>query len=356
MTPTETLLRYLLETSPAHAVREIGSIDALRTEVTRLDLGGAFYAVGRRRGDLDALPEALTVDLRRQHARNTTQALRLQHEIGELRAHLEPPFVPLKGAALLSHDVLPDPGQRTMLDLDLLTRRADRDRVVAGLESLGFRMDAFGGPPKHLPAFRRGPTMLEVHEVAFWSPSGRRFGLEDFTAAAEPLAPTLVHLVHHALVSSVIEPSLVCKTLLDVARLLAVSSNPPALLERASAIARAANLASSLDAFAAAARALSSGAPLDGGARDIAALCEPTTPAEASWRYASFYLRALTGPPAWYRRETLASLLLPPRAAIEDAYGLRPGSPWAYPAYALRPVHLAVRGIQAFASRRKGRA
>ncbi len=354
MTPTEALLRYVLEhgrETPLDGRPE----EVIGATLAQLDLGGAFYAAARRRGELDRWSPGFIDELRRVHAKNTTQALRLQHEIAEIRARLSVPVASLKGAALLESGVTRDPGSRTMLDLDILAHRRDRETVVRELCGLGFTMDGYGGPPKHLPAFRRGPTMLEVHEVAFWSRAGRRFGYEELVSTEVPLAFTVVHLVHHALVSSVVSPALVAKTLGDMAQLRTALADRPRVLRLAAELAADVGIAEGLEAFLAAAAAVSDASPAQQPAAALLLLCEPITEAEATRRYAMFHLEALTSGPGWYRRETLRSLLLPPRSAVEAVYGLRPGSPWAFPAYAVRPLHLGLRGLQALARSRRGK-
>jgi hypothetical protein len=351
MTNVEALLRYLLESRPTIGLDRLGELDRLRTTVVSLEVGGAFYAAARRRGHLEHLGP-LTRELRSQHARNVTQAMRLQHDVDEIRRCVGAPVALLKGASLAEHGLLADPGERTMLDVDLLTRRVDRARIVHDLRKLGYTMDTHGGAPKHLPAFRRGPTMLEVHEFAFWARTGRKYGLDELERQPEPLAFTLVHLVHHALVSSVVAPGLVTKTLGDVARIWKAFSHRPGFASAARELAAEVDLATELRAFVACADALVEGLKVPRDGERILRLCQPTTPAEQERRYATFYLRALLSAPSWYRRATLISLIAPSRAAVEASYRLKQGSRWAYAAYALRPFHLAIRGIQAMRPRR----
>lgn len=81
---------------------------------------------------LDALRDAARV--------STARSLNLQHEMGRILALLDREGVPvilLKGAALVEA-VYPHPGQRTMVDLDLLVPRADIERAHGLVQTLGY--------------------------------------------------------------------------------------------------------------------------------------------------------------------------------------------------------------------------
>jgi hypothetical protein len=81
------------------------------------------------------------VDVLRDSARESTaRSLNLQHEMGRILALLGREGVPvmlLKGAALVE-TVYPHPGQRTMVDLDLLVPRSDIQRAHAVVQTLGY--------------------------------------------------------------------------------------------------------------------------------------------------------------------------------------------------------------------------
>ncbi|MBK8937646.1 MAG: nucleotidyltransferase family protein [Polyangiaceae bacterium] len=341
---TEALLRYL------HAGGQQPALDDLagaELEARRLELEGALYAALRARDHLGLAPEALAQRLRRAHAEAAVHNLSLVGASSEIRAALAARGVDayaLKGVSLLEQGVITNLGARTCVDLDLLTRPADRAKVVSTLRELGFETSGAGGAPKHLPDFVRGTVIVEVHETAFWGRDGRRFGLDDLKAEPEPLAFALVHLVHHMFVSSILEPPLAVKTLADVVE-IARFARAEEVLSRAYRLASLCRVGRELAFLLDASRAFEHGTANDSTRRFLEACREPT---ELGWlmRIGGFYWNGLFHSPPWFRRDLVASVLAPSRASMERIYGLEPSSWWVYPAYLLRPVHLTARALQ----------
>lgn len=344
---TESLLRYLHADDQRPALDDLAGAEL---EARRLELEGALYAALRARDHLGLAPEALALRLRRAHAEAAAHNLSLVGASAEIRAALGARGVDayaLKGVSLLEHGVITNLGARTCVDLDVLTRPADRAKVVSTLRELGFETSGAGGPPKHLPDFARGTVIVEVHETAFWGRDGRRFGVDDLEAEPQPLAFTLVHLVHHMFVASILEPPLAAKTLADVIALARVA-RAGEVLSRAQRLASLCGVESELAFLLDASRAFEQGASSDSTQRFLEACREPS---ELLWlvRIGRFYWDGIVHSPPWFRRDLVASVLVPSRASMARIYGLEPSSSWVYPAYLFRPVHLTARALQRLA-------
>lgn len=101
---------------------------------------GLLYARLHASGALHRLPPALVDGLRAGAHRQAAMELALGAELRRLVAAIRTSGVDMllmKGASL-AYDVYPDPAWRVRCDVDLLIRAADRDRVRACLDDLGY--------------------------------------------------------------------------------------------------------------------------------------------------------------------------------------------------------------------------
>jgi hypothetical protein len=105
--------------------------------------------------DGDRVPSDIMAHLQATYYTNLRRNLRLQADLAEAvtalqAAGLQP--IVLKGGALAG-TVYPDPGQRPMVDLDLLVRPGEMEPAGAVLASIGFRLS--GGLPTRMVAFQQ---------------------------------------------------------------------------------------------------------------------------------------------------------------------------------------------------------
>lgn len=344
MEPSEALLRYLFGPADAPAPAPEALVGMAEASAV-LELDGALYATAKRRGQLEALPAVIVERLRRIHTENAAQNLELLRsavELEEAMAARGARIRFLKGAFLLRTGVVTSLGTRYMQDLDVLIDESGRRAIDDALARLGYSRQT-GITPKHLPAYARGAVVIEPHEFAFWGRDGHRFGIDDYDEAAG-LAFTAVHLAHHLYVSSIWEPPLGAKTLADFSALLDPLDGEP--LRRARELARAASIGRELDDLVETAERLRDGAPIgQAGARVLSTLRVPDE-LERLRRVFAFYFRTTVLAPRWFGAALLRSVAFPDRATMEARYGLRPGSPWVYAAYAARPVKLAASTVE----------
>jgi Uncharacterised nucleotidyltransferase len=344
------------------------SSSAVEETIARWNARSMLYSSLKRRGLEDPGSDVLR-RMQRAHATTTAQNLELTHEAARILAALEAAgidAVPLKGIALFLRGVYRDFGARPTLDIDVLTRPRDRARVTEVLRGLGYEQARGGVWPKHLPGFHRGELVVEVHEWAYWSlRDGAPVGVDamiDRDGGAR-LDQAVVHLVHHLFEGSVREPWLVVKTLWDLneVRLHALHAEErPQLLEEIAETADHAGLGGHLDALWGA-LAMILDLPTPPGparrpasarevvrpwraaapdARAVIAACRPVSPDDLRALVLRYYYKGIVEYPAWMKARALRTAFLPSRAQMEAIYGLAPGSPWAWPAYAVRPAHL----------------
>lgn len=340
MGPRERFLRYLLSSTERPADPE-----RLADIALELDLEGALYAALRAREHLDQVPERILRQLRKAHVESSIHGLTLLRAAQELRMKLAERGIAmhtLKGVALFESEVVTNVGARDCIDLDVMTRPVDRDGVLEVAYELGYRSDGIGGAPKHLPELRRDDVVVEVHEFAFWGHDGKRFALAELATESEPIAFTLVHLVHHMFVSSVLSPALVAKTLTDVAAVRRIATGRPRVFSRAAELAKEAGIARELQSLLSTVEALATGGSLHGASSEVVAFCDPPSEIQRLARVMQFYVGLMRGP-RWLTREALRSVFYPNRASMESIYGLRQGSRLAVPAYVVRPLHLGFR-------------
>lgn len=316
----------------------------------------AMAAIVRHHVPSSSLPPPVLGRLKRDHATVTAQSLELQFELERTLDALTQGGIealPLKGSALYHWHVISEPGDRHSMDIDLLTHARDRRAVTATLQRLGFAQTHLGRSAKHLPAFYRGHRVVEVHEAAYWSVrDGHPVRLDSIPDSQETrLAHTLVHLVHHAFVSSPWEPWLVVKTIADVDAFERFGHGNPNFWATAEGVADEMGLAGELRALRDVRRWLSGAdVRLSQMAEHILLGCRPLAPGEGEARKVAFYLRALREHPWWVTRARLAGLIAPSRQEVEARLGLRRGSVWAIPSYAVYPAYrlaeAAVRGVR----------
>jgi hypothetical protein len=147
------------------------------------------YAAHRDAGALGALSEAAA--LKRRYfatlAENVTRLSRTA-EILDVAEAAGVTLLPYKGV-LLADAVYPDPGARTMADIDLLVRADDLATAEAALARLGFRRSFPGGgrryrlPFAHDVALYDGQQVLELH-VRWVHDMGARSEVEPVFARA----------------------------------------------------------------------------------------------------------------------------------------------------------------------------
>ena len=142
----------------------------------------------------DAVPAAVTTALQRAYLANSARAMYIQatlQRVGEALAARGVEALLLKGAALIQA-AYADPGEREMLDLDLLVRETQLPAAAAAIEPLGYRAqpgnDRSGtatqlAPPAHHDAPLIGEQQLvsiELHRHIAISGEGRGFATDGF--------------------------------------------------------------------------------------------------------------------------------------------------------------------------------
>lgn len=321
-----------------------------------LSVDSLLYSSVRRAGRLAEVPDLLRARLQRAHATSTAHNLEMAVEVRALASALAAarvPWAPLKGAALLALDAYRDFGARPTSDIDIITSPADRDNAEQAITSLGYTQLSYGGS-KHLPPFERGNLLVEVHESAFW-----RLGdgaptplVEMRDAAGRPrLEQTVAHLVHHALESSVPTPMLLVKTLCDLDEVRRRTAGNDLSVGAIAAAAASAGLGEQLAAFTGALALIGGHEPNAAWAglrwRELGgrllSRCAPLALADADALRVAARASAMIRQPLPVTLAFLRSRLLPARAALEEAYGLRPGSPLVAGAWALHVGRLALR-------------
>lgn len=154
-----------------------GAIDwvAVATCANRHSLAPALHSALVRHGFSDLIPEQFRAYLEEIHRLNRARNAALLDQLFEViallnRAGIEP--VILKGGAALLTGLYPDPGDRFLLDLDLLVAEGEIDAVVAALKEAGYRVPAeldevLAGYrlAKHVPPLVRpgAPASVEPH-------------------------------------------------------------------------------------------------------------------------------------------------------------------------------------------------
>jgi hypothetical protein len=128
----------------------------------------------------------------------------------------------LKGAAL-AYVLYPEPGLRSMHDVDVLVSRSQARQAQALLAELGFNALSPGDvlPPKHLPTAQRRveglPVSIEIHhnlypdgtpatELEALRPAAIPFTLEGMTAYTLGCEDMLEHVYRHTLEGAVFQP------------------------------------------------------------------------------------------------------------------------------------------------------
>jgi hypothetical protein len=151
------------------AALESASADAVRACLVRLDehrlLGLAHYGLAQH-GLLDRVPaehaKVLAQHFRFNRGVHTLFALTLQGLAAKLRA-VGVTTVSCKGVVLTSH-FYPDPGMRTMMDVDLWLPEESRDLATRTIGALGFRPQADKQPHPESDNFVNGAGVsLDVH-------------------------------------------------------------------------------------------------------------------------------------------------------------------------------------------------
>ncbi|MFO0555100.1 MAG: nucleotidyltransferase family protein [Polyangiaceae bacterium] len=347
----EIVLRLVhAESERARAGLELAELcrPEIAATVARLEAGAALYSTLRKSGELDRVPASLLATIRAEHASNQAIALELEAAARELSRAFATEAIPLgflKGAVLLERGLLRDPGARLTCDLDLLTLSSDRERVLALLDALGFVSIGYGGAPKHLVGRRRGRVLVEVHEYAYWSADGAPQTLTELLREEDSLAFTAVHLVHHLLVNSWVEPWLVFKTISDFRSIGLALAASPALAVRTFELARRAGLLVEMGALLGVAESVATGAPIASCDRWLVDSIA-TEHASRGRKQLEYLARSFLRAPRWYLQDLVREALLPSRSTMEIIHGLEPGSRWVYAAYAARPVRLAWRALE----------
>ena len=130
-------------------------------------LEGIVYAQCRARLEQEPDLNAAREQLSAAFARTVCHNANLEADDQRVRAGLRAagiPFLPVKGPEAAAF--YPDPALRTMGDIDLLVRAADRDAVLAVLQEAGFyRREA----SEDEWIFVRGPSCFECHTLLFRS-------------------------------------------------------------------------------------------------------------------------------------------------------------------------------------------
>lgn len=145
-----TLLSPFTPPAELHRLRAAagaGTIDwvAAATCANRHSLAPALHSALAARGFSDLIPEQFRAYLEEIHRLNRARNAALLDQLLEViallnRAGIEP--VILKGGAALLTGLYPDPGDRFLLDLDLLVAEGEVDAATAALEGAGYRVPA----------------------------------------------------------------------------------------------------------------------------------------------------------------------------------------------------------------------
>ncbi len=127
-------------------------------------------------GVQDAVPEDVARYLRELHSMNQTRNDAIKQQIVEIIGTLNQVGVEpllLKGAALLITGMLDDAASRIMIDIDVMIRIGDVEKVLKNLSRLRYRSQVLDASLfdlcQHLaPMFRRGePAAIEIHTRLF---------------------------------------------------------------------------------------------------------------------------------------------------------------------------------------------
>ena len=155
----------------------------------------------------DGVPAAVATALQRAYLANAARAMYIQatlERVGEALAASGVEALLLKGAALIQ-SAYDDPGEREMLDLDLLVRDAQLPAATAALEPLGYRAqpsdDASAAvaqlaPREHHDAPLIGDQRLvsiELHRHIAITGEGRGFTMDGFWKRATRAADSRLH-------------------------------------------------------------------------------------------------------------------------------------------------------------------
>lgn len=176
----------------------------------------AFAAAMRDLGLLGSLEPKLRAFLAIALAANADRNKKLREELASIggvlnRAGIEP--VLLKGAIRLVDDLYPDPGWRTMQDLDILVPEAEFAGALEALHEAGYVVPRQVAPQRKDVPLRRqrhGP-MIEIHKELFSTArrqrllrgaevieDSRQVALGDATARIPSVEHQLVHLIGHS--------------------------------------------------------------------------------------------------------------------------------------------------------------
>ncbi|HEV7427003.1 MAG TPA: nucleotidyltransferase family protein [Thermoanaerobaculia bacterium] len=197
------------------------------------------YLHARLRPVAHRLPSTLTTLLAQHHRQNALTDMRRIADLRGIGAALDAAgiaYLVLKGP-ILAATVYPEPGTRTMLDVDLLVHDVDMPRAIAALEALGYfvpprfagaAMNAGDAPP--MINGQPGSPVIELHSLldsvldddaaldAAWR-NHRLVGLGNgFAVPALDRGEFFAHVVTHVSRHHRFEDEL--RSLLDVALLL----------------------------------------------------------------------------------------------------------------------------------------
>lgn len=183
---------------------------------------GLLHAALRRTRTADLAPDDVRAAVRLAHATNVAHNLALHAEATRVLAVLHQAGLtaaPMKGVALFDERVVEDLGARPTGDFDLVTRTSERAAVLSTLSRLGYEARLQGWSWKHLPAVSRGDLSIEVHEIAYWSPTTKEIFDADHLARAERparIGRLCALQVHHLVLGSPPDAGLAVRTLADV--------------------------------------------------------------------------------------------------------------------------------------------
>ena len=367
---TLDLLRVILArdaTAPPAERWDARDWDAVHEAVIAWDAAPLAASAMRAAGLAKLVPKPIFEAWRRDHTGTTAVNMRLAFEATSIVRAIEAlggRAATLKGTALFELGIYRDPGARPTSDIDLIVAAESAGAAREAIFARGYAQWQ-GGGPKHWPPFQRDGLLVEVHDHAFWSlADGHRVGLpEMIDVHGKPaLAMVVAHLLHHLFESSVTLPWLVVKTLADLAEVRALVNARADGAEIAEEIARTASslglghrlralagmLAQVLDREVPAAWLRGDAAR---GGEDIAWLMRRAAPQSRAFEAALRLPDRLAGLARMPLAETGARIrhyLAPPADTMRLLYGLPPGSPWVWPLYPLRPLHLIGRsGVDA---------
>jgi hypothetical protein len=114
------------------------------------------------------LPELVLLRAYERNSRRNARLLEAGLAVLEQFDAEQLPALPLKGLHTLIVGLWPDPGTRTMVDLDVLVRPEHATQAFELLRSADFEElpGALPDAHRHLPALRRGDTTVELHTEA----------------------------------------------------------------------------------------------------------------------------------------------------------------------------------------------